>query len=119
MSNRYHRVYVESIASICHEAARAICEASGDMSEKPWDEADISHRQSAIYYVQFRLSFPDDPVGSRHEVWRTHKIADGWTYGPVKDTEAKTDPRIVPFDDLPFEHKVGDYVVHAIVAALR
>ena len=31
---------IENIARACHEANRAICEAAGDFSQKPWAEAE-------------------------------------------------------------------------------
>lgn len=119
MKNKYHRVYIESIASICHEANRAICEAAGDMSHKPWDEADEAQKESIIRGVQFRLSFPDEPASAQHTEWMTHKIAEGWSYGPRKDATLKEHPCLVPYDDLPFEQKVKDHVFRALVATLK
>ncbi|MFD0468599.1 RyR domain-containing protein [Nonomuraea thailandensis] len=54
-----------------------------------------------------------------HEAWCEHKRAEGWTYGPDKDPDAKTHPCLVPYDQLPVEQRVKDAVFHAIVGALR
>ncbi len=35
-----------------------------------------------------------------HEVWATGRIADGWSYGEVRDDERKLHPCIVPYNEL-------------------
>lgn len=34
-----------------------------------------------------------------HDVWAAGRIKEGWTYGEVKDTEKKTTPCLVPYDE--------------------
>jgi hypothetical protein len=46
------------------------------------------------------------------------KLAEGWKLGPVKNPEAKEHPCLVPFDDLPVEQKVKDYLFRGVVRAL-
>ncbi|MCM1152660.1 MAG: RyR domain-containing protein [Muribaculum sp.] len=36
-----------------------------------------------------------------HEVWARNRMAEGWTYGPVRDDALKTHPCLVPYEDLP------------------
>lgn len=36
-----------------------------------------------------------------HDVWAAGRIKEGWTYGKNKDTEKKTTPCLVPYDELP------------------
>lgn len=43
-----------------------------------------------------------------HEVWSANRIADGWTYGPVRDDAAKKHPCLVPYDELPEREKDYD-----------
>ncbi len=43
-----------------------------------------------------------------HDVWAAGRIADGWTYGPVKDSTARTTPDLVPYSDLPDSEKAYD-----------
>ena len=35
-----------------------------------------------------------------HEVWASGRIADGWTYGDVRDDEKKHHPCLVPYEEL-------------------
>lgn len=43
-----------------------------------------------------------------HEVWAAGRIAEGWTYGEVRDNQAKKTPCLVPYDELPDSEKEYD-----------
>jgi RyR domain len=43
-----------------------------------------------------------------HEVWAQRRLAEGWTYGPHRDDDAKTHPCLVPYADLPESEKDYD-----------
>lgn len=43
-----------------------------------------------------------------HENWSAGRIADGWSYGPVRDDEKKTTPCLVPYDQLTETEKAFD-----------
>jgi len=43
-----------------------------------------------------------------HDNWSAGRIAEGWTYGKVRDDEKKTTPCLVPYDELPEEEKEYD-----------
>ena len=43
-----------------------------------------------------------------HDVWAAGRIAEGWTYDVVKDSEKKTNPCLVPYDELPESEKEYD-----------
>ena len=108
----------KAIAKICHEVNRAYCEAIGDSSQKPWDEAEAWQRKSAIEGVQFALGSPDAPASAQHESWLAAKAKDGWKFAPVKDTAKKEHPCFVPYDQLPLEQRVKDYLFKGVVAAM-
>lgn len=38
-----------------------------------------------------------------HETWRQTKESQGWRYGPERDNDQKTNPMLVPFEELPAE----------------
>jgi len=107
------------IAPICHEANKVWCEANGDHSQKHWNEAEQWQRDSAIKGVEFRIKNPDAGHDAQHNAWMQDKINDGWVYGQKKDTEAKTHPCIVPFDQLPEFQQKKDALFAAIVDALK
>lgn len=109
---------VSDIATVCHEANRAICEAFGDLSQKPWAEAEQWQRDSAIAGVRFAMEHPDAPASAQHDAWAADKLRDGWTYGPVKNPAAKEHPCLVAYEELPPEQRVKDYVFKAVVNSL-
>lgn len=43
-----------------------------------------------------------------HDVWATGRIKEGWKYGPVRDDKKKTNPCLVPYDELPDSEKEYD-----------
>lgn len=43
-----------------------------------------------------------------HEVWAQSRMAEGWTYGPVRDDVKKQHPCLVPYEELPEIEKEYD-----------
>jgi ubiquitin-protein ligase len=109
---------VSEIAQVCHAANKALCETQGDFSQKDWDEAPAWQKESATTGVQFALDNPDAPDSAQHDAWTKFKLENGWQYGPVKDSNKKEHPCLVPFDKLPQEQQVKDKLFRAIVKAL-
>lgn len=107
----------EAIARVCHEANRAWQIVTGDPAPSPeWDTAPEWQRTSAAEGVKAAL---DGATSEQlHLSWVNSKLADGWTYGPVKDAQAKTHPCLVPYDQLPAEQRLKDHLFHAIVRVL-
>jgi hypothetical protein len=112
---------IEQIARIAHETNRAYCESIGDTSQLPWDAAPQWQRESAIKGVEFHLAAHakgETPAPSAsHDSWLEEKRATGWTFGPVKDADKKQHPCFVPYDELPIEQRLKDYLFGNIVAA--
>lgn len=110
---------IETIAKVCHEANKAFCEANGDFSQKPWEEAEEWQRHSTVHSIEFLLANPAAKASALHDAWLKDKAADGWVYGEVKDAEKKTHPCIVPFEQLPKFQQQKDVLFQAIVDALK
>lgn len=109
---------LDRIARVCHEVNRAYCQALGDDSQPTWENAPQWQRESARMGVDLHLSGDFGPEAS-HIGWMKQKLEDGWTYGPVKDPEAKQHPCMVPFADLPREQQAKDFIFRAVVHALK
>ena len=43
-----------------------------------------------------------------HDVWAKQRISEGWTYGLTKDSNLKTTPCLVPYEELPENEKDYD-----------
>lgn len=112
---------IEQVAQVCHEANRAYCKTIGDDSQPDWSSAPQWQKDSAIKGVEFHiahLSAGEKPSPSAsHESWLAEKRADGWKYGPVKDAEKKEHPCFMPYDGLPIDQRMKDYIFSAIVEA--
>lgn len=111
-------VDISKIARVCHETNRAYCAALGDLSQPAWEDAPEWQKNSAVNGVAFHLANPTAGPENSHECWYAQKLAEGWTYGPVKDPSIKQHPCMVAYEDLPVEQKAKDYIFRAIVRAL-
>jgi hypothetical protein len=109
---------VDDIARAAHEANRAYCLGLGDKSQPPWEDAPVWQRESAIAGVDFHLANPNASPSASHHNWCLDKFFAGWTFGPVKDPEAKQHPCLVPYEDLPVEQRTKDALFIAVVKAL-
>ncbi len=113
-----NRDKIEMIAAVCHEANREWCVWHGDFEAPTWAEAPTWQVESAIDGVEHALKHPDAKPEDSHSNWMALKIAEGWTYGDVKDPVAKTHPCMVPYDQLPEFQRKKDALFLAIVRAL-
>lgn len=68
---------------------------------KPIDTNDIALPEEL-------LSLTERIAGNVHDVWAAGRIAEGWTYGDVKDAVNKKTPLLVPYDELPESEKEYD-----------
>jgi hypothetical protein len=110
---------VEQIAKVAHEMNRALCQAFGDDSQVPWEEAPEWQRSSAINNVEFHIAHPDAGPEHSHNSWMTDKLNCGWKWGPIKDAEKKEHPSICAYQQLPPHEKAKDYLFCAVVNVLK
>ena len=106
----------EKVARVCHEVNRFWCEANGDMSQRPWMDAEDWQRDSTCRGVQVALdgATPEE----QHEAWCQDKLEDGWVYGLVKDEIEMTHPSLVPYGNLPETERVKDELFVMVVRVL-
>ena len=109
---------IEEIAQVSHEINRAYCQSIGDHTQPTWDNAPKWQRESAWNGVKYHLDDPDALPSDSHNSWLKEKIEAGWKYGEVKDPEKKEHPCCVPFDRLPNEQKVKDYLFRQVAHSL-
>lgn len=110
--------WVELIAHTCHEANREIQLATGDPAPSPpWDEAPLWQKASALEGVVNALN--GQTPEELHRSWVHNKLMGGWVYGIHKDSQAKTHPCIISYDELPPEQKLKDNIFSAIVRAFK
>jgi hypothetical protein len=58
----------------------------------------------------FQFSSEEVELLSRmeHDRFVEERLRAGWTYGPTKNTDKKTNPTLVPWDELPEDEKIKD-----------
>jgi len=103
-------------AMAAHEMNRVYCKSIGDASQPLWEDAPEWQRNSAIAGVQGALA--GNTPEQQHQAWLDVKAIDGWKYGPVKDTEKKEHPCMVPYADLPEAQRRKDRLFIAAVRAM-
>ncbi|QDH48000.1 hypothetical protein PQB78_gp87 [Arthrobacter phage Xenomorph] len=109
---------IDLIARVCHEANRSVQIYSNDESMSPtWDLAPDWQKHSAKQGVVEALEGKTSE--QLHQAWCDHKVDEGWRYGEKKDSEAKTHPCLIPYDELPEEQKLKDSVFGSIVMAFE
>lgn len=106
------------IASVTHEANRALCLTQGDTSQLPWTDAPEWQRSSAVKGVEGILAGTITRPEQSHESWLEEKRTTGWSYGPVKNAELKQHPCYVPYRELPPGQQLKDALFFAVVKAL-
>ena len=109
---------VEQMAEATHEMNRLWCLANHDESQGRWIDAPDWQKQSAIMGVQGIVTGKITCPRDSHESWMEQKIADGWTYGEVKDVGNKTHPCMVPYHDLPPAQRAKDAIFFYTVSTL-
>lgn len=113
---------IEQTARICHEANRAYCQTLGDNSQPAWEDAPQWQRSSAIKGVEFHVAHlaagTEPSPSASHDSWLNQKRDGGWRYGPVKDAEKKEHPCFLPYEKLPIDQRLKDYIFAAIVKAV-
>jgi len=112
---------VEQIALVCHAANAAYCESIGDYSQPSWAESPDWQKNSARNGVEMHLRTlaqgkEPNPAES-HQAWYAQKEREGWQYGPEKNPDTKQHPCFVPYDQLPADQKVKDFIFVNVVKA--
>jgi len=112
---------INQIARVAHEANRAYCATIGDTTHAPWEHAPEWQKRSALGGVKLHLDSLAQgqtvPPQDAHAAWMMDRKAQGWLFGPVKDPEKKTHPLLRPYNQLPVEEQLKDYLFGAVVSA--
>jgi hypothetical protein len=106
----------EVAARAAHEANNVFNRAIGDVLSPAWGDLTEAQRNGAIAGAQHALN-GGTPEES-HNLWSATRVAEGWTYGPVKDFAAKTSPCLIPYADLPEAQRRKDALFQSVVRAL-
>jgi len=105
---RYYMEVIEFIAKRVHELNKIYCAYNNDFTQVGWDYTPIYIKESAINGVINILFNNDISFKDTHDNWVKFKKSDGWVYGKEKNTELKTHPSLVPYEELSEYEKYKD-----------
>ena len=111
----------EKIAQIAHRANQGLQTVIPNPSvpvAPDWDLLKANERKTVVDGVKLLIENDNWAAADSHEAWSEAKEADGWVYGPVKDSDAKTHPNLVPYHELPESEQAKDRLFIGIVRAL-
>ena len=110
-----------NIAIVCHNVNSAYARAIGEDEQGilPWENLPQNVRTGVQSAVETYLTNPDTTPKQLHDLWSESRKADGWVYGEVKDFDAKTHPCLVPYDELPIEQRVKDYLFKQVIDSVK
>lgn len=111
----------ERRAWFIYEGARyAAAAANAPIIPEPWETREESFRKQFLDVIE-RQCGPDRKTSPEelHEDWVKAYEDMGWVYGPVRDTEAKTHPDMVPYWDLGQLERDKDAVFVALCEIAR
>ncbi len=54
------------------------------------------------------LPLIEELARSSHDLWARLRIAEGWTFGPLRDETRKQTPLLIPYEQLPESEKEYD-----------
>ncbi|HBZ96064.1 MAG TPA: hypothetical protein DEO91_20950 [Pseudomonas sp.] len=106
------------IAGAAHALIASISQEFGDTAVA-WEDAGEGYQQGIIAGVTAYFENPDLTPELEHQKWVEAKQADGWVHGDAIDTTPKTHPLLLPFAELPVEHRVKAAILHAAVHELK
>ena len=104
-------------AKFVYEGARiAAIAAKAPIVPEPYDDREEPFRSQFEAVIE-RQTGPNRSADAEalHEDWVRAYEKMGWVYGPVRDTEKKTHPDMVPFNDLPKDERDKDEIFLALV----
>ena len=77
---------------------------------------DENGKETAEFNVKdYEGMFDSKNPKESHNNWMNAKIKDGWIYGEVKDVDKKTHHCLIPYEQLPYEEKIKDWISLGIV----
>lgn len=106
------------IAAAAHGLLASIAKLFGEEAIA-WEDAGEGYQQGIIAGVTAYIESPELTPDQEHQKWLDAKLADGWVHGEPIDTTPKTHPLLLPFAELPVEHRVKATILHAAVHALK
>jgi len=107
----------ETITKFIYEAARKEAEWSKrSIVPEAWEDRDEKFKKQMIDVVRRYIESDQLPSPEEaHNSWMKAYLDMGWKYGEARDTEKKTHPDLLPFDQLPRDERDKDAIFLSLV----
>lgn len=112
------KLSIDDAARVFHETLRTYRIATGDRVLPSWDETTEENRDTGREFVQVVVDDPSISPETHHERWVAWRFYRGWRWGEVYDAEAKVNPSMCPFRDLPIHKRTEAEMMVALVKSL-
>lgn len=109
---------VYGIAKVCHQANQAFRSVLGQDPGPDWTQCSDEQQHTTMVGVEAMLSDERISPADLHQSWLDDMTQKGWVFGKVKDSQAKTHPCMVTYDELPPYERYKDKLFANIVKAL-
>lgn len=106
----------EVAARAAHEVNNVYNAAIGDLPSPAWDALTDAQRDGVIAGATHAIAGGD--AEESHNLWLESRRAEGWTWGPIKNFEARTSPCFLPYGELPEVQRRKDALFQSIVRAV-
>jgi hypothetical protein len=105
-----YRYSHEVVARACHAVLSVMNDAQGPpWATVPFEPFDsLPAEEQGIWYEQVRAARRGATPRELFGQWAAARRALHWTWGPVRDTDRKTHPNLVAYDDLPASQRDKD-----------
>lgn len=113
-----HEIDLAFIAELAHETTAQYARQIGEDAHLSWGDSPEWVRNSAMAGVSFHILNPNATAKETHDQWLLKKQEEGWSCGPTKDSERKTHPCMVPYEELSTAHRIKDHLFKAVVDAI-
>jgi len=94
--------------------------AARSIVPEPWYARDDAFRKQFIECVEKYMNMKQLPTPEEaHDNWVQAYKDMGWKYGPIRDSEEKTHPDMVPFEKLPKDEQDKDAIFLAVIELVK
>ena len=106
------------IARVCHAANTVLSQINGEGDKDTWEEMSQETKDGVIEEIKRIMQDPNLTGRDIHDGWMATRLADGWVHGDEINTELKTHPNLVEYDELSEIDRKKDDLFLGIVRSL-
>ena len=110
---------IEQIAKTAHSVHRAYCIANNISTQPEWDSVEQEHKEVVYNSIKSILNGEISSLEESHNKFVESKKSQGWTYGQQYDITKKTNPRLVPFENLNLSQKTKEMIFFECVNSFK